>query len=80
MTRCAGGIVAENMESIFRRGVDHFNVRGVCLQSQSASAGKLRDVLGSMDFHCQDTAEKDHEIWIRDRRAGLDSVRRAKRP
>ncbi|MBI82956.1 MAG: hypothetical protein CMJ81_07150 [Planctomycetaceae bacterium] len=84
MTRCTGGMVEENMESvfesIFRRSVDHFNVRGVCLQSQSATAGKLRDVLAAMDFHRQEDAEKDHEIWIRDRQAGLNNVRPHYRP
>ena len=80
MTLCTGGSVAENMESIFRRGVNHFHVRGVCLQSQSATAGKLRDVLAAMDFHRQEGAEKDHEIWIRDRQAGLNNVRPHYRP
>jgi hypothetical protein len=64
MTAIAGGEVSgPEPARIFRDGLEHFQVRGVCLRV-TPGADPIRQVLRAADFQLH-VQQRDHEIWVR---------------
>jgi len=59
----SGYVRQPNAAAIFRRGLEHYGIRGVCLSNFSGS-GEAREVLRSEGFKCTEKGPF-FEIWVR---------------
>ena len=59
----AGRLEVPDAPEIFRSGLEHFDVQGVCLQVSDESP-KAREILLELGFR-RTRSSLDYEIWVR---------------